>query len=66
MTFLLMVSSMVMIGKNLASIIHLLKDSQMLLSMESQFDPNLNQALLNVQDQYSSRPLLLALFPEQV
>ena len=40
------VSSMVMIGKNLASTIHLLKDSHILLSTESQLEPNLNQALL--------------------
>ena len=46
MTFLLIVSSMVMIGKNLASTIHLLKDSHILLSTESQLEPNLNHALL--------------------
>lgn len=45
-TFLLMISSMVMIGKNLASTIHLLNDSQRLLSTESQLLPKLNQALL--------------------
>ena len=43
MTFLLIVSSIVIIGKNLASNIHLLKDSHILLSTESQLEPNLNQ-----------------------
>ena len=45
-TFLLIVSNIVTIGKNLASTIHLLNVSHMLLSTESQFDPILNQALL--------------------
>jgi high-affinity K+ transport system ATPase subunit B len=46
MTFLLIVSSMVIIGKYLASTIHLLKVSHILLSTKSQLEPNLNNALL--------------------
>jgi len=45
-TFLLIVSNIVIIGKYLASTIHLLNDSHKLLSTLSQFDPNLNHALL--------------------
>lgn len=42
----LIVSNIVITGYNLASTIHLLKVSEMLLSTESQQLPNLNQALL--------------------
>ena len=43
-TWILMSSNIVMTGLNLDSIIQLLKDSLMLLSTDSQFEPSLNQA----------------------